>query len=47
MVSVSGDSAAGDFVLGEVHSGVDPGFLRLDFSLGADIDASNAREDPA
>jgi outer membrane autotransporter protein len=45
MVTVSGDSSAGNFVLGQVHSGVDPGFLRLDFSLGADIDASNLRED--
>jgi outer membrane autotransporter protein len=45
VVSVSGDSVAGNFQLGEVHRAVDPGFLTLDLSLQADIDASNLRED--
>jgi len=45
IVSVSGDSAVSNFVLGNLHIGVDPGFLDLDFSLDADIDAGNTRDD--
>ena len=43
LVNVSGDASAGNFALGDVwYQG---GFLALDFSLRADIDASNAHDD--
>lgn len=43
LVYVNGDSTADNFVLGNVGYG--GGFLSLDFSLNADIDASNATAD--
>ena len=43
LVNVSGDATAGNFALGDVwYQG---GLLTLDFSLSADVDASNARDD--
>jgi outer membrane autotransporter protein len=44
LVFVSGDSAAGDFALGDVAVAAD-GFLALAFDLRADIDATNATDD--
>jgi hypothetical protein len=43
LVNVSGDATAGNFTLGDVwYQG---GLLTLDFSLAADVDVSNARDD--
>ena len=44
LVNVSGDATAANFALGQVGYAAD-GFLTLDFSLKADIDASNATDD--
>jgi hypothetical protein len=45
IVQVSGDSAAGDFALGEVLWDQADSFVSLDFELLADIDDSNAAPD--
>jgi len=45
MVSVSGNSTAGAFVLGHVDYDPNQSFLTLDFNLLADIDATNASDD--
>jgi outer membrane autotransporter protein len=45
IVSVSGNSSAGNFVLGDVDFGFSPGFLALDVSLHSHLDASNANND--
>jgi outer membrane autotransporter protein len=45
VVTVSGDSAAGDFELGDVDVDAGDSLLAFDFSLVADVDASNATDD--
>jgi outer membrane autotransporter protein len=45
MVYVSGDSVAGNFVLGDVSWDEENSFVTLDFDLVADIDATNADPD--
>ncbi len=44
LVQVSGDSTAANFVLGNVVHGAN-GFLTMDFSLNASVDANNAADD--
>ncbi|HJW45635.1 MAG TPA: hypothetical protein VJ484_04015, partial [Lysobacter sp.] len=44
LVHVSGDSTAANFVLGNIVHGAN-GFLTMDFSLNASIDANNAADD--
>jgi outer membrane autotransporter protein len=45
LVTVSGESRASNFELGDVDVGVDPGFLALAFGIEADLDDSNPRPD--
>jgi hypothetical protein len=45
IVYVTGTSVAGNFVLGEVNWDEDNSFVTADFSLDADIDATNATPD--
>jgi len=44
-VYVSGGSAAGNFVIGEVHWDEDDSFVSLDFGIATDLDASDATPD--